>query len=352
MEDSGWRFGVQETIMQALSILKPGQAGLTEMAVPEPKAGEVAISIAYVGYCGSDLTSYRGLNPLVSYPRVPGHEIAGTIAALGEGVTGLAEGQAVTVIPYFNCGTCHACTTGRPNACVRNQTMGVQREGAMTGRIVVPAAKVLPVDDLPLRDLALIEPCAVGFHAVRRAGLQEGETIVVLGCGMIGLGVLLGALRVGARVIAVDLSDAKLDIAKKLGAHETINARTDVRAAVSALTGEGPDVVIEAVGAEATFLQAVDMVVTTGRVVYIGYAKAPIAYDTKYFITKELDIRGSRNALPEDFAAVIDCLKANPGAGDLIVSRIASLDEAPSALAEWDADPGAFTKILVDLRAG
>jgi 2-desacetyl-2-hydroxyethyl bacteriochlorophyllide A dehydrogenase len=338
--------------MQALTILRPGEATLTEMAMPSPQAGEVAIDIAYVGYCGSDLTSYRGLNPLVSYPRVPGHEIAGTIAALGEGVTDFTAGQTVTVIPYFNCGTCHACTTGRPNACVNNQTMGVQREGAMTGRITVPAAKVLPVDGLPLRDLALIEPCAVGFHAVRRSGLQPGETVVVLGCGMIGLGVLLGALRAGARVIAVDLSDAKLEIAKRLGAHETINAKGDVRAAVTALTGEGPDVVIEAVGAEATFLQAVDMVVTTGRVVYIGYAKAPIAYDTKTFITKEIDIRGSRNALPQDFSDVIDCLKANPGAGDLIVSRVASLDKAPAALAAWDADPGAFTKILIDLRAG
>jgi 2-desacetyl-2-hydroxyethyl bacteriochlorophyllide A dehydrogenase len=338
--------------MQALTILRPGEATLTEMAMPSPQAGEVAIDIAYVGYCGSDLTSYRGLNPLVSYPRVPGHEIAGTIAALGEGVTDFTAGQTVTVIPYFNCGTCHACTTGRPNACINNQTMGVQREGAMTGRITVPAAKVLPVDGLPLRDLALIEPCAVGFHAVRRSGLQPGETVVVLGCGMIGLGVLLGALRAGARVIAVDLSDAKLEIAKRLGAHETINAKGDVRAAVTALTGEGPDVVIEAVGAEATFLQAVDMVVTTGRVVYIGYAKAPIAYDTKTFITKEIDIRGSRNALPQDFSDVIDCLKANPGAGDLIVSRVASLDQAPAALAAWDADPGAFTKILIDLRAG
>lgn len=337
--------------MQALTIMRPGEARLTDVTVPEPQAGEVAIDLAYVGYCGSDLTSFRGLNPLVSYPRVPGHEISGTISALGQGVSGLAEGQAVTVIPYFNCGACHACTTGRPNACVNNQTMGVQREGAMTGRIVVPASKVLPVDDLPLRDLALIEPCAVGFHAVRRAALKSWETVVVLGCGMIGLGALLGALRTGARVIVVDLSDAKLELARKLGAHHTINANSDVRAAVKALTGEGPDIVIEAVGAETTFLQAVDLVVTTGRVIYIGYAKAPIAYDTKMFITKELDIRGSRNALPQDFADVIDCLRANPDAGNLIVTRVASLAEAPAALADWDARPGAFTKILVDLRA-
>jgi threonine dehydrogenase-like Zn-dependent dehydrogenase len=225
--------------------------------------------------------------------------------------------------------------------------MGVQREGAMTGRVVVPAEKVIPVTGISQRDLALVEPCAVGFHAVRRAELKSGETVVVLGCGMIGLGVILGALRQGARVIAIDLSDAKLQVAKKLGAHETINASTDVKSRVAELTGEGPDVVVEAVGAEATFLQAVDLVATAGRVVYIGYAKAPIAYETKYFITKELDIRGSRNALRSDFDDVIDELGKRPDAGDLIVTRTASLDEAAEALADWHAHPGDFTKILV-----
>ena len=337
----------QDTHMQALSILSPGAAALTQCTLPEAGPEDVTIAIAYVGYCGSDLTSYRGLNPLVSYPRIPGHEISGTVSALGENVEGLSVGQAVTVLPYFNCGECRACLSGRPNACPKNQTMGVQREGAMTSHIVVPAHKVIAVDGLAQRDLALIEPCAVGFHAVRRAQLQKGETVVVLGCGMIGLGVLLGALRVGARVIAVDLSDAKLKVARKLGAHETINAGGDVRAEVARLTGEGPDVVVEAVGAEATFLQAIDMVATAGRVVYIGYAKAPIAYDTKYFITKELDIRGSRNALRADFDDVVDQLRRQPDAGDLIVSREVSLADAPAALADWHERPGDFTKILV-----
>ena len=246
--------------MKAMHITQPGQAQLTDLPEPVAGAGEVVIALAYVGYCGSDLTSYRGLNPLVSYPRVPGHEISGTIAALGEGVTGLSVGQAATVLPYFNCGSWRACRSGRPNACPSNQTMGVQREGALTGLVVVPASKVIAVDGMALRDLALVEPSAVGFHAVRRAELVAGETVVVLGCGMIGLGVLIGALRVGARVIAVDLSDAKLAVARQLGAHEVINAQGDVKAAIAALTGEGPDVVVEAVGAEATFLQAIDLV--------------------------------------------------------------------------------------------
>lgn len=335
--------------MQALRITRPGVAELADIDVPAPGPGEVAIDIAYVGYCGSDLTSYRGLNPLVSYPRVPGHEIAGTIAAVSPDVTGLGVGQPVTVIPYFNCGTCKACRGGRPNACSSNQTMGVQREGAMTGRIVVPAGKVLPVDGMPLRDLALIEPCAVGFHAVRRAGIAAGETVLVLGCGMIGLGIIMGALRAGATVIAADLSPAKLDVAKALGASHVLEGGADLPQRVRAIVPEGPDVVIEAVGAEATFLQAVDIVAPTGRVVYVGYAKAPIAYDTKMFLTKEIDIRGSRNALPEDFEAVVDWLGAQPGAGDLVVTKTVSISEAPQALEAWHQAPGDFTKVLVKL---
>lgn len=338
--------------MKALAIIAPGKAEIVDLPQPSPIAGEVEIALAFVGYCGSDLTSYRGLNPLVSYPRVPGHEVAGTIVSLGPNVEDLSVGQAVTVLPYFNCGACRACRSGKPNACLHNQTMGVQREGAMTARIVVPQEKVIPVAGLPLRDIALIEPCSVGFHAVNRAELAAGETVVVLGCGMIGLGALMGCVRAGATVIAVDLSRSKLEIATKLGATYTICPEDgDIGAQIAAILPEGPDVVIEAVGATATFLQAVDIVGQCGRVVYVGYAKDPVSYDTKRFLTKELDIRGSRNALRSDFDSVIEWLKAHKEAGDLIVSTVVSLDEAPLALARWDQTPGAFTKILVQLDA-
>ncbi|ODT66432.1 MAG: sorbitol dehydrogenase [Pelagibacterium sp. SCN 63-23] len=338
--------------MKALAIVGPGQAELIDLPQPSPMDGEVEIALAYVGYCGSDLTSFRGLNPLVTYPRVPGHEVAGTITGLGPHVAGLAVGQTVTVLPYFNCGTCRACNAGKPNACLHNQTMGVQREGAMTARIVVPQEKVIPVSGLSLRDMALIEPCSVGFHAVNRAQLMPAETVVVLGCGMIGLGALMGSLRAGAKVIVVDLSRRKLDIALKLGAaHAICPEDGDVAAQIAALLPEGPDVVIEAVGAAVTFLQAVDIVGQCGRVVYIGYAKDPVSYDTKRFLTKELDIRGARNAVHSDFDNVIEWLKGHPEAGDLIVTATAKLDEAPRALAHWDQNPGSYTKILVQIES-
>ncbi|TPL50335.1 zinc-binding alcohol dehydrogenase family protein [Mesorhizobium sp. B2-4-2] len=340
-------------MMKAVCLEEPGKISLVELPEPKPGPGEVAVRMEYVGYCGSDLTSFRGLNPLISYPRVLGHEISGTISALGDGVSALAVGQSVTILPYFNCGRCHACRLGRPNACKDNRTMGVQREGAMASIIVVPAGKIIPVEGMRQRDLALIEPLAVGFHAVRRSELSAGETVVILGCGVIGLGALLGAVRRGSRVIAVDLSADKLAIAKALGATDIIDvSREDVLAHVLELTsGDGPQVVIEAVGAEATFRQAIDLVASCGRVVYVGYAKNKIAYDTKFFLLKEMDIRGSRGSETADFHDVIGYLKQRRDAGDRIVSRVVPIEEAGAAMQAWDKNPGGFTKIVVRIEA-
>ncbi|CAH1665489.1 zinc-binding alcohol dehydrogenase family protein [Chelatococcus asaccharovorans] len=339
--------------MKALSIDQPGALSFTALPWRPAGSGEIGIRIAYIGYCGSDLNSYRGKNPLVKYPRVPGHEISGVIETIGADVPEhFHVGQQVCVLPYFNCGTCNACRMGRPNACKHNETLGVQREGALTEFIAVPHGKVIPVDGLALRDLALIEPLAVGFHAVRRAEVAEGERVVVLGCGVIGLGAVLGAVTRGARVIAVDLAASKLAQAKALGAEDVIDAsQIDVGDAVRALTGDdGPQVVIEAVGAEQTFTQSIDIVASCGRVVYVGYAKNPVTYETRFFLMKEIDIRGSRGAQLADFGDVITALKQRPEIGDLVVSRVAPFSEAADAMRAWDADPGAFTKILIDMR--
>ncbi|WP_342358750.1 zinc-binding alcohol dehydrogenase family protein [Terrarubrum flagellatum] len=338
--------------MRALSIDGPSRLSFREIPEPSPRSGEAMIEIAYIGYCGSDLNSFRGLNPLVSYPRIPGHEISGMIAALGEGAPGhLAVGQSVTILPYFNCGACNACRLGRPNACKNNETMGVQREGALARFVCVPCEKVIPVDGMRQRDLALVEPLAVGFHAVARADVAKGERVVVLGCGVIGLGALLGAKRRGAETLVVDVSAAKLERALALGADVAVDAsREDVAAAVAKFGGAmGPQAVIEAVGATQTFQQAIDLVASCGRVVYVGYAKEKVAYETRFFLMKEIDIRGSRGSTREDFEHVIDYLRSHSGAGDVIISRIASFDEAPQAMIDWDRDPGAFTKVMIEL---
>jgi len=195
--------------MKAIQIPEPGVARLIELPQPTAGPGEVLLRVKRAGYCGTDLSTYRGVNPLVSYPRVPGHEIGGTIEALGEGVHDWAVGQNVLVFPYTECGQCAACQAGRLNCCKNNQTLGVQREGAMSEWVALPADKLLAADGLAQRELALVEPLTVGAHAAARGDVASGDTVVVFGCGAIGLGAIASAAFRGARVIAVDIDDRK-----------------------------------------------------------------------------------------------------------------------------------------------
>ncbi len=339
--------------MKAIAIEAPGKMGVTDMPVPAPGAEEVLLRVAVIGYCGSDLNTYRGLNPLVSYPRVPGHEIGATIEACGPGVPAdWQPGMVVTCFPYTSCGECPACRIGRFNACRSNQTFGVQRDGALTEFITVPWRKLCLAPGLSVAECAMVEPLAVGFHAVDRGRVQSGETVLVIGAGMIGLGAIAGAgLARGARVIAADVDDGKLALARKAGAAETINSRTEnLHERLAELTGgDGPDVVIEAVGLAETFLAAVNEVCFAGRVVYIGYAKSPVSYETKYFVMKELDIMGSRNSTPADFEAVIALLKSGRYPIAETITRTVCMSEAAAAMADWDANPAAITKIQVNI---
>lgn len=328
--------------MKALAILEPGQTALIEKPQPTPADGEVLLRIHTIGYCGSDLSTFRGLNPLVKYPRVPGHEIGAVIAARGAAVPEeWAEGLEVTLSPYTNCGKCAACRQGRFNCCQFNETLGVQREGALTEFIVAPWQKLYRSPKLTLAELALVEPLTVGFHAVDRGRVTAQDTVLVFGSGAIGLGAIAGAAARQARVVAVDIDEAKLALARQCGATETRQARQ--------LTGIEPDVVIEAVGSPETFRAAVEVVSFAGRVVYIGYAKKPVEYETKFFVQKELDILGSRNATPADFRSVIQLLEGKRFPVSEVITQTVSLDGAGAALQAWSANPAAFTKIQVRL---
>ncbi|MBN1942537.1 MAG: zinc-binding alcohol dehydrogenase family protein [Phycisphaerae bacterium] len=333
--------------MKAFYITQPGETEIRDAAPPTPAEGEVLLKVRRVGFCGSDLNTYRGRNPLVEYPRIPGHEIAATIAELGPGVgEPWRTGMNVTVSPYTNCGACPSCRRGRPNACQFNQTLGVQRDGALREYIAVPAGRLYHAEGLSLEDLALVEPLTVGFHAAARAELAGGEAAAVFGCGAIA-----GAAFRHAEVVAVDIDDAKLALARRAGARHVINSsRDDLHAALRQIAPDGPDVCIEAVGLPATFRAAVEEVAFTGRVVYIGYCKEPVPYETKLFVQKELDIRGSRNALG-DFLDVILILQAGRFPTREVITRVVGINQAGQALADWDSNPAAVTKILVDLDA-
>mgnify|MGYP000810732533 FL=1 len=337
--------------MKAVQIVNPSEMKVVELEKPTVGAGEVLVRIKYVGFCGSDLNTFLGRNPMVKLPVIPGHEVGAVIEEIGPNVpAGFEKGMNVTLNPYTNCGKCASCRNGRVNACEHNETLGVQRNGAMCEYIALPWSKIIPAHRIPPRDCALIEPMSVGFHAVSRAQVTDIDIVMVIGCGMIGMGAIVRSALRGATVIAVDLDDEKLELAKRIGAHHTINSMTEnVHECLTKITeGLGPDVVIEAVGSPATYVMAVNEVGFTGRVVCIGYAKSEVSFQTKYFVQKELDIRGSRNALPTDFRAVIRYMEQGTCPKDELISKVVKPEAAIQAMKEWAAAPGKVFRILVE----
>jgi len=336
-------------MVKALRIESENVTRFAEITEAPLLPGHVRVSVKHVGLCGSDLNTFKGLNPLVELPRIPGHEIGGEIIEAGEDVSAAyAKGKRVIVLPYTNCGQCSSCRKGRLNACRYNKTLGVQQNGGLAEQIVLPAEKLILNDTLAPRHLALVEPLSVGFHAVERGCVQAGDTVAVLGCGMIGMGVLIGAVARGAKVIAIDPSAEKRELALKFGATHALPGGEGVVASVQELTNDdGVDIAFEAVGLPITFTQAVDLAGFAGRVVYVGYSKSPVTYQTQFFNLKELDIMGSRNATLTDFEAVIAHLEKLGSDADLLISKVFPFEEAEQALPYWDGDRNVL-KIIIE----
>ena len=336
--------------MRALFLTAIGQTEIREIEKPSIGPEEVLLKIGMVGFCGGDLNGFKGLFELQEYPNVLGHEVGGTIEEIGSQVPeSFKLGNKVTLYPYLNCGKCISCRKGRRNACQDNKTMGVRRPGAMTRYIAIHWQDLFTSEKLSLKELALVEPLTVGFHAAARGRVSSQDRVAVIGCGIVGMGAIASAVNRGAEVIAIDIDDSKMDIAKKIGVAHTINtSREDLHEALMRITdGDGPDVIIEAVGNAMTYRAAVDEVAYTGRVVCIGYAKSAVEFNTGIFVRKEIEILGSRNCTDE-FPEVIAYLEAGKFPVEDVISKTVSLDDAGAALADWAANAKGITKIMVD----
>ena len=338
--------------MKAIQITHQQELNIVELEKPQaPSQGEVLLKLCYVGFCGSDINTFMGRNTMALNPVIPGHEVGAVIEAVGAGVPeNLKPGMVVTCNPYTNCGKCASCRNNRVNACEHNETLGVQRNGAMQEFIVLPWQKVIPAGTLDTKTSALVEPMSVGFHAVSRAQVTDIDVVMVIGCGMVGMGAIVRAALRGATVIAADIDDEKLALAKTMGAVYTVNTKTeDAHQRLQEITnGFGPDVVIEAVGSVPTYQMAINEVAFTGRVACIGYAKSEVSLQTKYFVQKELDIRGSRNAQPSDFRAVIHYLENNDCPIDTLITKVIRPEQALDTMRWWSENPGKVFRILVE----
>jgi 2-desacetyl-2-hydroxyethyl bacteriochlorophyllide A dehydrogenase len=283
-----------------------GRFKLTELEPPAFTAGEAIVRIKRVGICGTDLHAYKGNQPYFSYPRILGHELAGIIERIEDNEAGLRVGDQVSIIPYLHCGHCIACRSGKTNCCVSMRVLGVHVDGGMRESISVPISNLLKTDGLSLDETAIMEPLAIGAHAVRRSELSADETALVIGAGPIGLGVMAFAKHLGAKVIAMDINDERLAFCRDwAGVDHAVNALQDPAAQLAALTGgDYPTVVFDATGNARSMGAAFQYIAHGGRLVYVGLVKDEIAFQHPEFHKRETTLMGSRNATRDDFDQV------------------------------------------------
>ncbi|WP_338877359.1 zinc-binding alcohol dehydrogenase family protein (plasmid) [Spirosoma sp. SC4-14] len=297
--------------MESLMCIAPGQFMYQTIDKPALTPGNAIIHIQRIGICGTDLHAFEGTQPFFSYPRILGHELAGQLVE-ADGADDFAIGEPVTFIPYFNCGTCVACRSGKPNGCVRIQVAGVHIDGGMVEYLSVPSYSLVHGEGLSYDELALVEPLAIGAHGVRRADVQPGEVVLVVGAGPIGLGTMELARIAGATVIALDINESRLDFCKKrLGVTHTVNAQSpDVAQQLAALTnGDMPTVVIDATGSLRAINTAFAYLAHGGRYVLVGLQKGDISFAHPEFHKREATLMSSRNATRSDFEHVIASMK-------------------------------------------
>ncbi len=291
--------------MNALVMDELRSMKVADIAVPVIGPTDVLVKIKATGVCAGDIYIYQGKNPYASYPIVGGHEIAGIISEVGEEVDRVKIGDRVVVDPFIGCGKCYPCSVGKYNCCANLHILGVHSNGGFAEYMVAPAKQIYKVPDhLPLEIAAFAEPIAIGTQACNRAELVSGETVLVLGCGPIGMVTIEVAKARGAKIFAADINAERLSIAKKMGA-ETILSDENLLATVLSLTnGEGIPVVIEATGVPAVMEQTVHLVAAGGRIVIVGLVPkgVGVTFPGLDFTRKELTILGSRtnkNCFPE-----------------------------------------------------
>lgn len=323
--------------MKSLICTTPGNFEYRVDSLPEQQEGRALIRLKRAGICGTDLHAFEGTQPFFNYPRILGHELAGELADTG-GAAGFVKGEAVTIIPYFNCGNCIACRSGKPNCCVNIKVFGVHIDGGMREYISVPIEYLLKGEGLSFDELALVEPLAIGAHGVKRAHIQPGEFVLVIGAGPIGLGTMEMARIAGAKVIALDINEERLRFCKdKLNVHAVVNGRQpDAAAQVKTITsGDFPTVVIDATGNLKAINNGIQYLAHGGRYVLIGLQKEAFSFNHPEFHKRETSLLSSRNATVADFTLVIQSMKKGHIHPQTYITHTVSFDAVPDHFESW-----------------
>ncbi len=332
--------------IQSVYLAAPGDVALRALPYPQKQAHEALIKVETVGICGSDIGAFRGLNPLVTYPRILGHEVVGTVLESGSNST-IVAGDRVIVDPYLYCGQCYPCQIGRTNCCENLKVIGVHIDGGMREVFTHPANMLhkLP-DNLPFTLAVLAEPLTIALHALHRTKLKAGEHVAIIGAGAIGLMAALAALSYNAIPILIDIVDERLKHAQLHGVVHAINPTLeDTKTAIHRITqGRMAEVVMEASGANVSVRNTLDFVSFAGRIALTGWPKQETPLPTNLITLKEIDICGSRTSAGE-FQEALQLLAQgtiNPAA---ILSKVIAFNELPEAIRELSEFPERHLKI-------
>jgi 2-desacetyl-2-hydroxyethyl bacteriochlorophyllide A dehydrogenase len=338
--------------MRQVVLSEPARLILHNVAEPAASApGQALVRVRRVGICGTDLHAFEGRQPFFRYPRVLGHEIAAEVVQVGDNPAGLQAGDPCVIIPYLHCGACVACRQGKTNCCVRLQVLGVHIDGGLQDLLAVPTHALVPAHGLSLDQMAMVENQSIGAHAVRRAQLATGETVLVVGAGPIGFGVAQFARLEGAQVMVADLSEARLDLARRwLAPREALTAGPELEARLAELTGgDLPGVVFDCTGSAASMMQSFHYVASGGRLVLVGLAQADLTFHDPEFHRRELTVLSSRNATRQDFEHVIAAMAAGQVVTEPLTARHVALEELPAAFPAWLDPQAGVLKATVEL---
>jgi len=339
--------------MKTIVCTTPGSLQYENREKPVLIPGHAIIKIKRIGICGTDLHAFEGTQPYFEYPRVLGHELSGDLIEFDD-ATGFQLGEKVTFIPYFNCGHCIACRNGKPNCCVSLKVCGVHIDGGMAEYLSVPSSSLIHGDGLSYDELALVEPLAIGAHGVARAGIKQGEFVLIIGAGPIGLGAIEFARIAGGKVIVMDINEGRLEFCRRnLQVNHTINALLpDSLSQIKETTsGDMPTVVIDATGSQKAINNAFQYLAHGGRFVLIGLQKGEISFSHPEFHKREATLMSSRNATRVDFVQVMDCMKEGLIDPKTYITHRVHFDEVIRDFTSWLNPAKGVIKAMVSMDA-
>ena len=335
--------------MQQISLSEPGQLRLQNAPEPTLKAGHALVQVQRIGICGTDWHAFAGRQPFFSYPRVLGHELGVQVLDVAGESQQLAVGDKCCIEPYLNCGDCIACRRGKSNCCERLQVLGVHCDGGMSELLSVPIEKLHCSASLSFDQLALVETLCIGAHAVERAQIEDGESVLIIGAGPIGLSVVQAAQAKNARVLVMDISAERLQFCREvLGVSHTINPQEgeicdQLRAQND---GELPTCVMDATGHPASMQSTFELAAHGGRIVFVGLFSGDVTFHDPNFHKRELTLLGSRNATPENFRHVIKLMESGVIDTAPWITHRLTLSDVPTQFADISRAPSLLKAMI------